>query len=91
MSLWPQYDKIRQSIFLVKISLGSSYTYDYKRIGKIAYEIPLSQAIIPDHSRLYPRINFVPRADPKLIKEIFEYGFLNPVCVSDDCRELKEL
>ena len=76
---------------MIKISLGSDYAYDYKRIGKIAYEIPLSQAIIPDHSGLYPRINFVPRADPKLIKEIFEYGFLNLIYVSDDCRELKEL
>ena len=69
MSLRPQYDKSGQSIPMVKISLGSNYAYDCKRIGKINYEICLSQAIIPDHLRLYPRINFGPKADPKLIKK----------------------
>ena len=33
----------------------------------------------------------MPRADLKLIKDMFEYGFLNLVYVSDDCREIKEL
>ena len=60
-------------------------------VAATTYGICLSQAIIPDHSRLYPRINFVLGADSKLIKDMFEYGFLNHVCVSDDCRELKEL
>ena len=76
---------------MVKIPLGSDYTYDYKRIGKIAYGNRPTQTIIPNHSRLYPMINFVPRADPKLIKEMFEYSFLNLIYVSDDCREIKEL
>ena len=33
----------------------------------------------------------MPGADPKLIKDMFEYGFLNLVYVSDDCRKIKEL
>lgn len=64
---------------MVKISLGSNYAYDCKRIDKINYEICLSQAIIPDHLRLYPMINFGPKADPKLIKDMFEYSFFNLV------------
>ena len=56
---------------MVKIPLGSDYAYDYKRIGKIAYGIRPSQIIIPNHSGLYPRINFVPGADPKLIKDMY--------------------
>ena len=91
MSLRPQYDKSRQSIIMVKIPLGSDYANYYKRIGKIAYGIRPSQTIIPDHSGLYPRINFMLGADPKLIKDMFEYGFLNLVYVSDDCKEIKEL
>ena len=33
----------------------------------------------------------MPRADPKLIKDMFEYGFLNIVYVSDDCKKIKDL
>ena len=91
VNLRPKYDKSGQSVPTVKISLGSDYAYDYKRIGKIAYGIRPSQVIIPDHLRLYLKINFIPRADPKLIKDMFDYGFLNLVYVSDDCREIKEL
>ena len=36
---------------MVKIPLGSDYTYNYKRIGKIAYGIRSSQTIIPDYLR----------------------------------------
>ena len=75
----------------IKIPIGSDYTYDYKRINKIAYGIHPSQTIIPYHSGLYPRINIMPGADPKLIKDMFKYGFLNLVYVSDDCKEIKKL
>ena len=75
----------------IKIPIGSDYTYDYKRINKIAYGIHPSQTIIPYHSGLYPRINIMPGADPKLIKDMFKYGFLNLVYVSDDSKEIKEL
>ena len=50
---------------MVKILLASNYAYDYKRIGKIAYKIHLRKAVIPNHSRLYSRINFILGANPK--------------------------
>lgn len=62
-----------------------------KRIGKIAYGIRLSQAIILDHSMFHSRINFVPGADPYIIKEMVEYGFINLIYVNGDCRELEML
>lgn len=34
---------------------------------------------------MYPNINFVLRVDSKLIKEMYEYSFLNCVYVNDDC------
>ena len=83
MSLRPQYDKSEQSILMVKIPLGSNYTYDCKIIGKIAYGICPSQAIIPNHLGYYLRINFGPEADAKLIKEMFEYSFFNLVYVGN--------
>lgn len=65
VSLRPQYNKSRQFIPMVKILLASNYAYDYKRIGKIAYKINSTKAVIPYHSRLYPRINFILGANPK--------------------------
>lgn len=38
----PQYDKRGQFILMIKIPLGNDYVYDYKRTGKIAYEIRLN-------------------------------------------------
>ena len=38
----PQYDKMRQFILRIKIPLESDYVYDYKRTGKIVYEIRLN-------------------------------------------------
>ena len=75
VSLRPQYNKSGQSVPMVKNPLGSDNAYNYKRIGKITYVIHHNQTIIPYHSGLYPRIKFVLGAYPKLIKDMFEYGF----------------
>lgn len=91
VSLRPQYNKSRQFIPMVKILLASNYAYDYKRIGKIAYKIHPSKAVIPYHSRLYPRINFILGANPKFdLKNMFEYSFLNIIYVNNDCRKFEE-
>ena len=41
--------------------------------------------------RLYLRINFIPGADPEIIKDMFEHGFINLIYVSDNCTELEML
>lgn len=81
---------MRQFILRIKIPLESDYVYDYKRTGKIVYEIRLNQVVILDNSGLYLRINLVLRADLKMIKDMFEYSFFNLLQVNNDCRELEE-
>lgn len=76
---------------MAKIPLESDYIYEHKRISKLANEICPGQAIIPNHSGLCPKINFILRDDPELIKDMLNYGFINLIYVNEDCRELKLL
>ena len=41
--------------------------------------------------RLYLRINFIPGADPEIIKDMFEHSFINLIYVSNNYKELEML
>ncbi|CAK9173969.1 unnamed protein product [Ilex paraguariensis] len=72
-----------------KIRSEADYDFEYKRMGKIFYELKTSELIFPDHTGLYPTINVLQGCDPMLVFNLFKYGFLNQVYLSPSLDEIK--
>ncbi|GLU06577.1 hypothetical protein SLE2022_235990 [Rubroshorea leprosula] len=57
----------------------------------MAYSIRSIENCHPIHEGIYPRINFMQGINPKAIKELFNYGFVNCIHLSKDNEEVLEL
>ncbi|GLT35377.1 hypothetical protein SLA2020_098360 [Shorea laevis] len=57
----------------------------------MAYSMRSTKNCHPIHEGIYPIINFMQGANPKAIKELFNYDFVNCIYLSKDNEEVAEL
>ncbi|GLT98841.1 hypothetical protein SLE2022_163180 [Rubroshorea leprosula] len=76
---------------LSKMTMSEEYLQEYRRDCKMAYSMRSTKNCHPIHEGIYPKINFMQGANPKAIKELFNYGFLNRIYLSKDNEEVSEL
>ncbi|GLT96586.1 hypothetical protein SLE2022_141960 [Rubroshorea leprosula] len=76
---------------LSKMIMSEEYLQEYHRICKMAYSMRSTENCHPIHEGNYPRINFMQGANPKAIKELFNYGFVSCIYLSKDNEEVSKL
>ncbi|GLT27501.1 hypothetical protein SLA2020_024920 [Shorea laevis] len=76
---------------LSKMTMSKEYLQEYHRVCKMAYSMRSTQNCHPIHEGIYPRINFMQGANPKAIKELFSYDFVNYIYFSKDNEEVSKL
>ncbi|GLT39426.1 hypothetical protein SLA2020_136180 [Shorea laevis] len=76
---------------LSKMTMSEEYLQDYHRICRMAYSMRPIENCHPIHEGIYPKINFMQGANPKAIKELFNYGFVNCIYLSKNNEEVSEL
>ncbi|GLT94013.1 hypothetical protein SLE2022_117760 [Rubroshorea leprosula] len=83
--------KVTINDILSKMIMSEEYLQEYRRVCKMAYSMRSTENCHPIYEGIYPRINFMRGANPKAIKELFNYGFLNCIYLSKDNEEVSEL
>ncbi|GLU15197.1 hypothetical protein SLE2022_317080 [Rubroshorea leprosula] len=73
------------------MTMSEEYLQEYCRVYRMAYSMRSIKNCHPIHEGIYPRINFMQGANPKAIKELFNYGFVNCIYLSKDNEEVSEL
>ncbi|GLT57190.1 hypothetical protein SLA2020_301780 [Shorea laevis] len=76
---------------LSKMTMSEEYLQDYHKICRMEYSMGLTKNCHPIHEGIYLRINFMQGANPKAIKELFDYGFVNCIYLSKNNEEVSEL
>ncbi|GLU10501.1 hypothetical protein SLE2022_272980 [Rubroshorea leprosula] len=76
---------------LSKMIMSEEYLQEYRRVCKMAFSMRSTENCHLIHEGIYPRINFMQGANPKAIKELFNYSFVNCIYLSKDNEEVSEL
>ncbi|GLU21399.1 hypothetical protein SLE2022_375410 [Rubroshorea leprosula] len=73
------------------MTMSEEYLQDYRGVCRMAYLMRPTENRHPIHERIYPRINFMQGANPKAIKELFNYCFVNCIYLSKNNEEVSKL
>ncbi|GLT96754.1 hypothetical protein SLE2022_143570 [Rubroshorea leprosula] len=73
------------------MTMSEEYLQEYYRVCKMAYSMRSTKNCHPIHEGIYPIINFMQGANPKAIKELFNYDFVNYIYLSKDNEEVSKL
>ncbi|GLU03818.1 hypothetical protein SLE2022_209950 [Rubroshorea leprosula] len=73
------------------MTMSEEYLQEYPRVCKIAYSMRSTKNCHLIHEGIYPKINFFQGANSKVIKDLFNYGFVNCIYLSKDNEEVSKL
>ncbi|GLT83198.1 hypothetical protein SLE2022_015030 [Rubroshorea leprosula] len=73
------------------MTMSEEYLHEYRRVCRMAYSMRSIENCHPIHEGVYLRINFMQGENPKAIKELFHYDFVNCIYLSKDNEEVLEL